>query len=140
MALATTPQVTASLSLSSPNITNDAIALSVATKLNKAATSDSLDQTTGVSRKYYSGAQTDTKLLDATEYTDNKAHKVYIKNTSSSPTDYILVKVGATELGYLYAGDWLFMPWGADTTSTAADIDIDTNGAATVEYAVFYEA
>tara|TARA_R110002020_G_scaffold403304_5_gene613418 strand:- start:6083 stop:6505 length:423 start_codon:yes stop_codon:yes gene_type:complete len=140
MALATTPQITASLSLSSPNITNDAIALSVATKLNKAATSDTLDQTTGVSRKFYSGAQTNTLLLNAAEYTDNKAHKVYIKNTSSSPTDYILVKVGATELGYLYAGDWLFMPWGADTTSTNADIDIDTNGSATVEYAVFYEA
>ena len=132
---------TATLTLSSGDLTGDALSLSTTTQLTKAGNATGLDQTTGVARKFYASAQTDTALILASEYSDDKAHKVYIKNISSTASEYITVKIGATEIGRLYAGDFLFLPWSADTTSTDADIDIDTSAVnMTVEYLVIYEA
>lgn len=132
---------TATITLSSADLTGDALALSTTSTLTKAGTNTGLDQTTGIARKYYASAQTDTALIEAADYTDDKAHKVYIKNTSSTASEYVTIKIGATEVGRLYSGDWMFIPWSADTTSAAADIDIDTSAInMTVEYAVFYEA
>jgi hypothetical protein len=52
----------------------------------------------------------------------------------------VTVFVGATELGRLYAGDFLFIPWSADTTGTAADIDITTSASnMSIEYMVFVQ-
>ena len=162
MALSSTPNVTATLTLSSPNLINDAIALTVTAKLNKAGASDSLDQVNGVSRKIYAGATTadnlfaqadytDDKahkvyikntsttdnLFAAADYTDNKAHKLYIKNASTTVGEFINIEIGSSNVsvGRLYAGEWAFMPW--DGT---ADIDIDTSAGLTIEYALFYEA
>jgi hypothetical protein len=132
---------TATLTLSSGDLTGDALSLSTTTQLTKAGNATGLDQTTGVARKFYASAQTDTALILAADYSDDKAHKVYIKNISSTASEYITVKVGATEVGRLYAGDFLFMPWSADTTGDNADIDIDTSAVnMTVEYLVIYEA
>lgn len=132
---------TATLTLSSGDLTGDALSLSTTTQLTKAGNATGLDQTTGVARKFYASAQTDTALILAADYTDDKAHKVYIKNISSTASEYITVKIGATEVGRLYAGDFLFLPWSADTTATDADIDIDTSAVnMTVEYLVIYEA
>lgn len=132
---------TASLTLSSGDLTGDALSLSTTTQLTKAGTATGLDQTTGVARKFYASAQTDTALILAADYTDDKAHKVYIKNISSTASEFVTVKIGATEVGRLYAGDFLFLPWSADTTSTDADIDIDTSAVnMTVEFLVIYEA
>jgi len=132
---------TATLTISSSDLTGDALSLSTTATLTKAGSGTGLDQTTGVGRKFYASAQTDTALIAAADYTDDKAHKVYIKNTSTSNSEYVTVKIGATEVGRLYGGDWLFLPWSADTTSTAADIDIDTSDVnMTVEYLVIFEA
>ena len=132
---------TASLTLSSGDLTGDALSLSTTTQLTKAGTATGLDQTTGVARKFYASAQTDTALILAADYTDDKAHKVYIKNISSTASEFVTVKIGATEIGRLYAGDFLFLPWSADTTGTNADIDIDTSAVnMTVEFLVIYEA
>jgi|TARA_R100001530_G_scaffold6955_2_gene7843 hypothetical protein len=46
-------------------------------------------------------------------YTPNKANKIYIRNSSVSDTDYIVVTINAEDIGRLYAGDWMFMPWSA---------------------------
>ena len=132
---------TATLTLSSGDLTGDALSLSTTTQLTKAGSATGLDQTTGVARKFFASTQSNTALIAAADYTDDKAHKVYIKNISSTASEYITVKIGATEVGRLYAGDFLFIPWSADTTSTAADIDIDTSAVnMTVEYIVIYEA
>ncbi len=132
---------TVTLSISSGDLTGDALALSSTTNINKAGTTTGLDQTTGVARKFFASAQTDTALILAADYTDDKAHKVYIKNISTTASEFVTIKIGATEVGRLYAGDFLFIPWSADTTSTAADIDIDTSAVnMTVEYLVIYEA
>ena len=43
--------------------------------------------------------------------TANKANKVYICNSSTSDTDYVVITINQEEIGRLYAGDWMFMPW-----------------------------
>jgi hypothetical protein len=96
-----------------------------------------LDQFTGVARKIYAAATTADNLVAAATYNDDKAHKVYIKNLSTSQDEFITIEVGATnvQLGRLYGGDWAFFPY--DGTN---DIDIDTSHGLTVEYAVIYQA
>ena len=46
-------------------------------------------------------------------YTPNKANKVYIRNSSTSDTDYIVITINSEDIGRLYAGDWMLMPWSA---------------------------
>ena len=43
--------------------------------------------------------------------TVNKANKVYICNSSTSDTDFVVITINQEEIGRLYAGDWMFMPW-----------------------------
>ena len=128
---------TATLTLSSSDLTGDALSLSTTSTLTKAGTSTGLDETTGVSRKFFATAQTAYNLVTASDYTTPIAAKVYIKNTSSTAAEYINVELGATNvvLGRLYAGDWALLPWDG-----ANDIDIDTSAVnMTVEYMLIYE-
>ena len=92
---------TVTLSISSGDLTGDALSLSSTTNINKAGTTTGLDQTTGVARKFFASAQTNTALILAADYTDDKAHKVYIKNISTTASEFITVKIGATEVGLL---------------------------------------
>ena len=129
---------TATITLSSADLTGDALALSSTATLTKGGNLTGLDQTTGVARKFFAAAQANTNLIAAADYTAGKAHKVYIKNTSTTAGEYIKVELGASNLslGFLYAGDWLFMPYDGEN-----DIDIDTSDVnMTVEYLVIYEA
>lgn len=132
---------TATVSISSSDLTGDSLALTTTTTLTKAASPTvGLEQTTGVARKYYASAAANT-LLSAAEYaTATQATKVYIKNLSGTKTDTVLVTVdgGAgtdLDLGKLYGGDWTFFPWDG-----ANDINITTSAAGmTVEYLVIFE-
>tara|TARA_S200002703_G_scaffold152680_1_gene153339 strand:- start:2504 stop:2905 length:402 start_codon:yes stop_codon:yes gene_type:complete len=129
---------TATLTLSSADLTGDALALSTTATLTKAGTATGLDQTTGVSRKFFATAQTAYNLVAAADYTADKAHKLYVKNTSTTAAEYVTVEVGATNLslGRLYAGDWMLVPYDGNN-----DIDIDTSDVnMTVEYMVIFEA
>jgi len=133
---------TATLTLSSADLTGDALSLSTTATLTKAGTATGLDQTTGVGRKTTTSTS-DVTLFAAASYTDDKGHKVYIKNTSTVATEYILLKIGDMELGRLYAGDWAFFPWNADGDSTP-DADViytpSVSTTLTVEYALIFEA
>lgn len=129
---------TASITISSGDLTGDALSLSNSTQLKKAGVSTGLDQTTGVARKFFASAQTAYNLIAAADYTADKAHKVYIKNTSSSNSEFITVEIGGSNvsLGRLYGGDFLFIPYDGNN-----DIDIDTSDVnMVVEFLVIYEA
>ena len=52
----------------------------------------------------------------------DKANKVYVKNLSTDATEYFTIEINSIELGRLYAGDWMFIPWGA--TDDAADVQV----------------
>jgi|TARA_B100000085_G_scaffold221060_1_gene205939 hypothetical protein len=130
---------TATLTLNSADLTGDALALSSTATLTQAGNTTGLDQTTGVARKTFATAQTATNLLAAADYTDDLAHKVYIKNISTNAAEYITIEFdGPTDvlnMGRLYANDWAFFPWDGTT-----DIDIDTSATnMTVEFAVIYQ-
>ena len=131
---------TATLTLNSADLTGDALSLSTTATLTQAGNTTGLDQTTGVARRTYATAQTATSLLAAADYTDDLAHKVYIKNISTNAAEFVTIEFdGPTDvlnMGRLYAGDWVFFPWDGTT-----DIDIDTSAAnMTVEFAVIYQA
>ena len=129
---------TVSLTISSGDLTGDSLSLSTTTQLKKAGNSTGLDQTTGVARKFFATAQSNTTLIAASDFTAGKAHKVYIKNTSTSNSEFVKVEMGASNLsvGFLYGGDFLFIPYDGEN-----DIDIDTSDPSmTVEFLVLYEA
>ena len=126
---------TATLTLSSADLTGDALSLSTTATLTKAGTVTGLDQTTGVGRKTYTSTSIAT-LVDKADYDDDKAHKVYIRNTSTVATENIAITVEAQLLGRLYAGDWALLPFNGDQ-----DIKVTPSVATalTVEYLVIFE-
>ena len=129
---------TATLNISSSDLTGDTLALSTTTTLNKAGTVTGLDQTTGVSRKIVGTATAGVELFAAASYADEKAHKVYVKNLSTTATEYLTLHVGTSEVGRLYAGDWTFLPWSATGSN---NIDVDTSADnMTVEYMLIYQS
>ena len=127
---------TATITLSSADLTGDALSLSSTATLTKAGTLTGLDQTTGVGRKTTTSSSQYT-LVDKADYGDDKAHKVYIKNTSTVATENAVITVESQLLGRLYAGDWALIPYNGDQ-----DIKItpSVSTAFTIEFMVIYEA
>tara|TARA_R110001592_G_scaffold82558_1_gene244427 strand:+ start:289 stop:696 length:408 start_codon:yes stop_codon:yes gene_type:complete len=128
---------TATLTISSTDLLSDELALSTTATLTGAGNSTGLTGTNGLARKT-TGNTTEYTLFDASVYTDDKSHKVYLKNTSTTAAQYFEVQIGGFVVGRLYAGDWAFFPWSADTTGTNCDIDITPSAAdMTLEYMLF---
>ena len=127
---------TASLTLSSGDLTGDALSLSTSTQLTKAGTVTGLDQTTGVARKTFTTTSIQTLIAKA-DFTDDRAHKVYVRNTSTTATENLIVTIESQLLGRVYAGDFMFIPFNGDQ-----DIKItpSVSTAMTVEFLVIYEA
>lgn len=128
---------TANITLSSADLTGDALSLTQTSTLTKAGTATGLDQTSGVGRKTTT-SNTIYTLFTAANYTADKAHKVYLRNTSSTATEFFTVTVNTQEIGEIYAGDWAFFPW---TAATGADIKITPSVTATMtlEYMIIFE-
>ena len=101
---------TASLSINSPDISGDVIAISKTTQLKKAGVSTGLDQTTGVGKKITT-ATTQYTLFAQGDYTDDKAHKIYIRVASNNVTEYVTLTIGSQSVGRIYGGDFAFLPW-----------------------------
>jgi hypothetical protein len=82
---------------------------------------------------------TNFDLLDADNTNNvNKANKVYVANESTDETYYVVITIDATVVGRLYAGDWMFIPWGAEDAT--ADIEIQAyTGTNKISYAYFHE-
>jgi hypothetical protein len=108
---------TATITLSSTDLLSDELALSTTSTLTTAGTSTGVTQASGLSRKTTSAASAAAiqanVLYRAGDYTANGANKVYIKNTSTTAAEHYTVTIDQEELGRLYAGDWMFMPWNA---------------------------
>ena len=105
---------TATLMLTSSDLFDDQLSLSTTKNCYKAGTTIGLDQTTGLAKTYLT-ATTEldifpTLVEGSLPYT-GKTSKVYIANLSTTDTEYITVKISASVIGRLYAGDWMWMPW-----------------------------
>ena len=130
---------TATITLASTDLLSDELALTTTATLTGHNNTTGVTAAIGLSRVTISDTS-ETTIFDASAYTDDKAHKVYIKNTESDASYSFLVKVGGQELGRIYAGDFMFAPWNADTTSTNSDIKITpSNSGMTAEYMAFID-
>ena len=148
---------TATLSIVSADLTSDALSLSNTKNLNAAGVATGLSQVEGVARKRLAGDASTAQnyvIADASnaKFTEDGAAKVYIKNLSTSNAEYLVVLIGekvgsqggysGQEIGRLYGGDFMFIPWSADTTNTDSDIIVQTPANSLnqeVEYLIIFE-
>jgi len=117
--------ITAELTLTSAagDLTSNELALSTTAGLTTAGTSTAIAQTKGLARTNTTtgslGAIQSVILYRGDDATTDGANKVYLKNLSSTATEYYTVHIDGEELGRLYAGDWAFFPWSAAAGSKA---------------------
>jgi len=133
--------------------------------MNKAGRSAAtgLEFTSGlITRKYTAVTEVDlvvtgaqlygTPTANAADGSTNSANKLYIKNTSSSVTDYVTIGIGTAaetqelddntsnnHIGRLYGGDWMLIPFNGLTTNNDITVKPSTAEATTVEWMLFFE-
>jgi len=126
---------TAQLIITSTDLLSDSLSLSSIATLTTAGSATGLTGTEGLGRKK-TGSTTEYTLFDASAATDDKAHKIYLKNLSTTATEYFEVQVGGVVIGRIYAGDWAFFPWSSHDADN--DIKIDPSAdSMTLEYMLF---
>ena len=137
---------TATITLNSSDIADNALSISNTATLYTAGTDTGITETTGLARKKFANAS-EFILLDhalaqgiAEDVTADKSAKVYIRNMNNrgDGTKYIAVLINSIEIGRLYGGDWMFFPWSGGNNK---DVDIDASDATEtlIEYCIFYE-
>ena len=137
---------TAAITITSTDIMDSPLSISNTSTLTTAGTNTGLVETTGLARKKFASSS-NIILLDhgltsgiAADVTADKSAKVYIKNMNDrgDGTKYVNILLAAVEIGRLYGGDWMFIPWcaasGKDIEFTASDTTETT-----LEYTCFYE-
>ena len=133
--------INASVTISS-DIASYPVTISSDMTMTKSANpSVGLDETTGLRTKKFTDA-TAAVIVEADELTADKAHKVYIRNSSTNRANFFYVAFNAAAaaagtaetIGKLYGGDWMLMPYDGNVNITVA-----SNGATeqTLEYMVF---
>jgi len=133
---------TASITLSSSDILSDNLSVSATSALYKdGSTATGLDQVRMGRNEIATGTTFD--LLDATAAGEDKSNWVYIANKETDPTYYVLITMYDKGIGRLYAGDWMYIPWGqgyGGGTAAKDDIEIEAfNGTCTIDWACFHE-
>ena len=122
------------------DITDSSLSVSNTTELNTAGSTTGVNTMTSVTKVLSSTNQVD--LITTGSVSTTHAY-VYINNPSADETIYFNITIGnagagsatdTEEIGRLYGGDVMFMPWDVDddiciTPSTSDDV--------TVEYMVF---
>ena len=128
---------TAAVTLSSDLLSDNISVTTDTTCVKGGTTADGLDQMDMGYIEIATGTNFD--LLDADNALNkDKANKVYIANESTDETYYVVITIDATVVGRLYAGDWMFIPWGAEDAT--ADIEIRSyTGTNKISYAYFHE-
>jgi hypothetical protein len=149
---------TATITLASVDIGDNSISLSNTATLTKAGSTAGLDKTSGLRRRTL--ASTDSVDLIQLDHfqevgeviTENKAAKLYIKNIGTSSAQHVKVCIGqedasadTEEIGQLFGGDWMFIPYAAVWTSadhaTNQDVYVIPSNAdsVTLEWMVIHE-
>jgi len=129
---------TATLTLSSADLTGDQLALTTIATLTKAGTATGMSETSGVGRKTTT-ATAQYVLFDGNDYAATGSHKVYLKNTSSTASEFFTLSINGEEVGRLYAGDWAFFPWGAHDADNDVKITPSVDTTMTLEYMLIYQ-
>jgi len=132
--------INATVSISS-DISSYPVRINNSMTMKKAGSCHGLDETTGLRTKKFTST-TDAVIVEHDELTDDKAHKVYIRNTSSSKENYFYIAYNASAaaattaetIGKLYGGDWMLFPYDGNVNIVAASSTTDTQ---VLEYMVF---
>ena len=129
---------TATVTINSTDLLTDELSLSTTCTLTNADGSNGLTGTSGLGRKTLASGHAEYTLFDGTDYVADKAHKIYLKNTSTDPAEYFKITINSEEIGRLYAGDWMFIPWSAHDADNDIKIDPSANSM-TLEYMLFID-
>ena len=129
---------TATIILASTDLLSDELALTTSATLTGAGNSTGITTTSGLSRKTVSGGHAQYTLFDGSDYTADKAHKLYLKNISTTAAEFFLITVNSEDIGRLYAGDWALIPWSAHDNDCDIKIDPSANDM-TLEYMLFVD-
>ena len=149
---------TATITISSSDISDNSISISNTATLSKAGTTTGLDKTSGLRRRTLA-ATTAVDLIQLDHFqetgevlTDNKSATVYIKNIGTSSAEHVKVCIGqedaspdTEEIGRLYGGDWMFIPCAAVWTSADHNNNEDiyvipsNTDSVTIEWMIIYE-
>jgi hypothetical protein len=135
--------------------------------MTKGGTEDGLELTSGLVRKKLTSTNevdlvtADTNQNYGTPSTSGLGNKIYIKNTGTSTSEFIRIGKGVSagnvagtdilgtpttadattfwEIGRLYGGEWLLMPW--DSATNTGDITVQPSSVdeVVVEWMVFFE-
>ena len=127
---------TATITIESSDLLTDVLSLTTSCELTIAGGSTGLTGTAGLARKTVTGGHAQYTLFDGSDYTADKAHKLYLKNTSTTAAEFFLITVNAEDVGRLYAGDWALIPWSAHDNDCDIKIDPSANDM-TLEYMLF---
>jgi len=126
---------TATITLSSEDLLSDNLSLSATMSLYKDGTT-----ATGLEQLNYHRAKVPTgtnfDLIQDSAALSEKANYVYICLKNTDVTDYVKISINSEEIGRLYAGDWLFMPWDNDLTDTE-DAGDQTGNDSSIEIQAF---
>ena len=137
---------TATITLATSDMADNNFSVSNTSTLYTAGTDTGISETTGLGRKKVADSG-NIVLLDggltsgiAADVTADKSAKVYIKNMNDrgDGTKFVNILLAAVEIGRLYGGDWMFIPWCA---ASGKDIEFTASDATetTLEYTCFYE-
>jgi hypothetical protein len=138
---------TATLTLESADLLSDNMSLSAnMTLYQNGTTATGLDEMNYHRVNIPTGTQFD--LIQDSAALSEDASYVYIILKNTDVTDYVKISINSEEIGRLYAGDWLFMPWDNDLTDTEGATDPSGNDSsieiqaytheAVIEYALFH--
>ena len=113
---------TATITINSTDLLTDELSLSTTAILTGAENSTGLVGSGGLGRKRLASGHAQYVLFDGDAYA-NGAHKIYLKNTSTTAAEYFTIEINSEQMGKLYAGNWAFFPWEANADTN--DIKID---------------
>ena len=152
---------TATITLNSADLTSSALSLSNTMTLTNAGDEVGILKTSGLVRTRLAAAdQVDLIASGAGQnygtVTADKSAKVYIKNTGTSTSQAVRIGIGnastgsattamtgnATtywELGRLYGGEWMLIPWAATDNTNDLTAFPTTSAEVYIEWMVFFE-
>ena len=131
---------TASISVNS-DILSYPIRINKTMTMKKAGSCNGLYETLGLRTKKFNST-TAAEIATLGDLTNDGAHKIYIKNSSTSKEDFFYVSYHATDatattaetIGKLHGGDWMLMPYNGSTDINVAS---STTKIQYLEYMIF---
>tara|TARA_R100001082_G_scaffold110766_1_gene91702 strand:+ start:927 stop:1349 length:423 start_codon:yes stop_codon:yes gene_type:complete len=129
---------TAAVTLTSDLLSDNMSVIADTICMKAGTTADGLDQMDMGYVEVATGTNFD--LLDANNsgLNNSKANKVYICNESTDETYYVIITIDSQAIGRLYAGDWMFIPWGSLDQHDDVEIQAYT-GTNKIAYMFFHE-